>query len=234
MLKKWHWRVGFIAACLMLMLGVAGAATRAQDLSEFHVRTGTGGAPVLSHSSQWDAMDALVDLTGLWPSLDPEMDADPVMETSPIDGTVSLFWARWRGSFHEIVMASRPPGGAWSAVNPIETPLIGTEDRVSPRIVTDLSGYLHVIWLQKTPAGGAIYHSMRVGGSWIAPLNLSGLADAQRADISLVGTETRVVYWTRFEIVTIRITIFVSSGGSDDIDPVHVNTTELWHILIAK
>ncbi|MFQ5669825.1 MAG: hypothetical protein ACE5HD_04800 [Acidobacteriota bacterium] len=181
----------------------------------------------VDHSAEWDAMARQIDLTGLWPFIDVLLDADPVSYVHPSTGRLYLFWAKWNGMFSEIVFASRPTGGAWGQVKKVEPVPSSTYNNVTPDVVADADGRVNVVWTRESDSGGVVFHSLTVSGFWTVPLRLSGPEDARRPLIWVQGISTFVSYVTPTDeyIVEVVVTIFGSSGGSDDIDPTEVNVT---------
>jgi len=204
------------ALALLLLVGV-GSAT-AQDLAGLNVGE-TFSMPGVDHSSAWDEIDHQVDLTGLWGSIDPYLDGYPSLYTRGTDGTLFLTFSKWNGLFYEVVYAWRAAGESWSPLSEVQPVPDTTLDNITPRMVSDLDGHLHVVWTRASGSGGSVYHAVRMGGVWTAPGRLSGMDNARRPVPYIDSGRTLVKYRTPFAIVTVEVIVYVSSGGSDDIDP---------------
>ena len=203
-------------ALVLLLAGVGGAA--AQNLTGLNVGE-IDSTPSVDHSSAWDEIDAQVGLTGLWGSIDPYLDGYASLYTRGTDGTLFLTFSKWNGLFYEVVYAWRAAGESWSPLYEVQPVPDTTLDNITPRMVSDLDGYLHVVWTRASGSWGSIYHAVRLGGVWTAPARLSGTDNAHRPVPYIDSGRTLVNYRTPLAIVTVEVIVYISSGGSDDIDP---------------
>jgi hypothetical protein len=220
---------------VLLLAGVGGAA--AQDLAGLNVAE-SSSTPATDHSSAWDEIDGQVDLTGLWGSIDPYLDGYPSLYTRGTDGTLFLTFSKWNGLFYEVVYAWRAAGGSWSPLYEVQAVPDTTLDNITPRMVSDLDGHLHVVWTRMGGSGGSVYHAVRMGSAWTAPARLSGMDNARRPVPYIDSGRTLVTYRTPLTVVTVEVVVYVSSGGTDDIDPgsegVQVDLYELDRRLVLK
>lgn len=208
-----------MALLLVLVLGFPGV--RAQFLSSL-VPTMDGSEVGSSSQTEWDMIDAAVNLTGLWGSIDTDADRDPVWTIRPSDGTMFLVWSKQEPVAQNIVYSMKPLGGSWSGVARVEPTPTSTYDDVAPSTVTDPRGDLHVAWTRLAPTGGVILHSVRVGGTWTPTLVLSGGEPSHSAVMEVVDGHVYVRFYTATAIVTVEIVVVIPTGGSDDIDPTEV------------
>lgn len=211
--------------CLALVLGVGlVTAPPAVGLQNLNLRGEAVAGTAVDNSASWDAVDAAIDLTGLWGSIDPVHDVDPFIYTDLVTGDVHLFWAMWNGESHEIVHASRAPGAVWAGPEMVVIAGLGGGENVTPRAIVDTNGFLHVSWTRRGGFTSSIYHSLRVSGGWTSPDLLSNTDFASEPFHWLDGSRIMVDYQTPLELVTVEIHVTISgySGGSDDIDPTQV------------
>ncbi|MFQ5720121.1 MAG: hypothetical protein ACE5IK_11300 [Acidobacteriota bacterium] len=213
------------ATLALLLLGVPSVQAHGQLTGSFEAKLDPSQSSS-SYLGQWDPVDAAIDLTGLWGSIDVNLDKDPVWTVDSTDGTVFLVWAKYNGVFYEIVYSLRAAGGAWSGVVKVEPTPTSTYDDVTPSIVVDSTGDLNAAWTRLTPGGGTILHSVRVGGPWTPAAVISGTDDARWPEMRVASGRTYVDYRTDDALVTVEIVVIISSGGSDDIDPVTDVTVE--------
>jgi hypothetical protein len=204
-------------ALVLLLAGISGAAA-GQDLAGLTVGEITSG-PSVDHSGAWDEIDAQVDLTGLWGSIDPYLDGYPSLYTRGTDGTLFLTFSKWNGLFYEVVYAWRAAGESWSPLYEVQSVPDTTLDNITPRMVSDLDGYLHMVWARVSGSGSSVYHAVELGGVWTAPTRLSGMDNARRPVPRIDDGRTLVKYRTPLAIVAVEVIVYVSSGGTDDIDP---------------
>jgi hypothetical protein len=220
---------------VLLLAGAGGAF--AQNLAGVNLGD-SSSTPSVDHSSAWDEIDAQADLTGLWGSIDPYLDGYPSLYTRGTDGTLFLTFSKWNGLFYEVVYAWRAPGESWSPLHEVQPLPDTTLNNITPRMVSDLDGYLHVVWTRTAGAGSSVYHAVRMGGAWTAPARLSGLDNARRPVPAIDSGRTLVRYHTPVALVTVEVIVYVSSGGTDDIDPgnegVQVDHHEVDRQLMVK
>jgi hypothetical protein len=213
-----------------LVLGVF--PTRAQVSNSMGLQMGSTQG-VAGDVRKWLALDATFGLEGIWDSIDIEADIDPVIVASPQDGALTLIWAKRIGEKHAIALASRPLGGEWGAMSILQ-PNPGA-DRTRPGAVFDQAGNLHVIWQRAAGQGRVVEHTAKVFTWWTPTKPLSPVAEIQSAIVQFTQGSVRVTYWTRRELVQIQVTIIVSSGGSDDIDPtITVENEEVIHMFLPQ
>lgn len=229
------WRLpGWLLIAILGLLIASPVSSQLGNRMEIMFDDGMSGSAPLD---AWDAVDEAIDLTGLWGSIDTENDIDPVWIIRPEDGTVYLVWAEWNGLFYEIVYSQRPPSGNWTGVLKVETTPSSTYDNVTPSIVTDLQGRLHVTWVREAQGGSVIMHSLRVGGPWTMALVISGAEPAHSPSVYLMDGVVRVDYFTATMRVTVEIVIYESAGGSDEVDPgtgVEVESNEVANEILPQ
>lgn len=220
---RWRRVAGFwcLAAVLGAALIVMPLALGGQKVQLKGTEGGRGSA---NSPGIWDEVDAEIDLSGLWGSIDPDNDVDPFVYTEPITGNVHLFWASWNGEFYEIAHAERPLGSVWNGMELVQAVAPDSRDNLTPRAIRDALGLLHVSWARKGSFTSSVYHAVRVSGGWTEPSLLSGMEMASEPFPWLDDNRTMVDYQTPMEIVTVEITVSIGdySGGSDDIDPSQV------------
>ncbi|MCZ6600442.1 MAG: hypothetical protein O7A07_06345 [Acidobacteria bacterium] len=193
----------------------------------------------VDNSRTWDAVDAEIDLSGLWGSIDTVHDMDPFIYTEPITDNLHLFWAKWNGDFYEVVRAYRPLGSVWEGPEMVEASPPNSKDNVTPRAILDSMGFLHVAWTRQGGFTSSVYHAVHVSGGWTEP-DLLSVPDiiASEPFPWRDDDRTMVDYQTPLELVTVEITITITghSGGSDDIDPsqVTVDSEEVNRELIPR
>jgi hypothetical protein len=226
-----RWLAG--AVVLVLLAGGAGGA-RAQSSMGLRFEE-IPSVPAVDHSSSWDEIDRQVDLTGLWGSIDPYLDGYGFLYTRDTDGTLFLIFSKWNGLFYEVVYASRAVGESWSPLFEIQSEPDTTLDNIKPQLISDPNGHLHAVWTRKTGAssGGSVYHAVQLGGAWTAPVRISGTENARGPVLYIDAGRTLVDYRTPFARVTVEIIVYVSAGGSDDIDPgVEVQHDEIQRLML--
>ena len=215
-----------------ILFSVPAAAQFGNAFEAMHDDSSSGSA----YLSDWDEVDAAIDLTGLWGSIDTDVDKDPAWTVRPEDGQVYLAWSRWNGQFYEIVYAERPSGGAWSGWLKAESTPSSTYDNVAATVVTDAQGRLHVAWVREGATDGVL-HSARLGLQWTVPLLISGTEAGTAPRAYLENGFVRVEYRTATALLTVEIVIYTSAGGSDDVDPgtnVEVEATEVGHEVLVE
>jgi hypothetical protein len=219
---------------VVLLIGSGAGGAGAQSLNDLGAIDSGATGPSIDNSITWDQIDREVDLTGLWGSIDPYLDAYPCLYTQPSDSTLFLVWSKWNGLFYEIVLASRPLGESWSLVEEIQPTPDSTFDNITPRLVTDADGRLNAVWTRVTGSGGVVYHAARFPAGWTSPTRLSGNENARHPIPRLESSRTLVDYRTPFEIVTVEVVVTVSAGGSDDIDPTNEGDVQVDHEELSR
>ncbi len=201
--------------------------------AQFSLNLKSGGAPTgtaANHSSQWTAVDAEADLTGLWAEIDVVHDQDPFFLADEAGGQDHLVWAQWSGSSYQIVHARRPVGSLWEQPEAVQLNTGSTLDNISPRGTIDDLGLLHVAWVREGAASGFIYHAVRVSGGWTEAGVVSG-NDSLASELVLWQEQgaTLLDYESTLDLVHIEVEVVGYSGGSDDVDPTEI-TVNRWEI----
>jgi len=201
--------------------------------AQFSLGLKSGGAPAgtgVNHSSQWAAVDAEADLTGLWGNIDSVHDRDPFFLSDEVGGTDHLFWGQWSGVFYQIVHARRPAGLTWDQPEAVQLNAGSTLDNISPWGTIDDLGLLHVAWVREGSTTGFIYHAVRVSAGWTAAGMISDGDDLASAPV--IWQEqgaTLLDYESPSDLVHVQVEVVGYSGGSDDVDPTEV-TVDSWEI----
>ena len=197
--------------CLAFVLGAA-LIVMPLAVGKQHVKL--KGAAVAGSTMEnpgiWDAVDAEIDLSGLWGSIDTDNDVDPFIYTEPITGNLHLFWAKWNGDFHEVVRAYRPLGSVWEGPEMVEAIPPSSKDNVTPRAILDSMGFLHVVWTRQGGFTSSVYHAVRVSGGWTEP-DLLSVPDIVASEPFPWRDDDRTMvdYQTPLELVTVEITITI-------------------------
>jgi hypothetical protein len=138
-------------------------------LVAWHLNTGTDfvtQAVSRSAAGLWGGVATLSAGTGVYPSI-------------AIDATGTEV-AAWLTGDNKIVGSVRPPGGAWSAQQPISDPDLGTG---TPTIAADHLGNTVVVWaaFESGAVNGSIRASRRgPGGAFVAPVEVAPPAFAEQ------------------------------------------------------
>ena len=220
-----------LAGGVLLSLALLGRPS-AQLIGQKFTLTGAGGDLLTAdYSEAWDEVDVALGLGVLWGSINPVSDANPAYVTRG-DGKVFLVWGAWDGVDHDLYLATRPAGGAWSV--PVRVHPDNEVDDLDPSPALDPGGYLHVAWGRRAGSGGTVVHSVRIGASWTAALEISTGADARRPSTWIGSGHTYVTFRTPTLKITSEIILYVGAGVSDDIDPTQVDSEERWHEFVQQ
>ena len=141
-------------------------------------------------------------------ALQPQVDVNP-------SGNAIAAWVSFDGRTYILKSASRPRGGAWSAVQDIspESPDLG-----APKIALDAAGDAVAVWRGLRSARERIQAARRpAGGGWTAPrLISSSRVDADLPDVALDAAGNGAAIWQSGNGVTWT----VQTAGLDAAGPV--------------
>jgi PKD domain/PASTA domain len=142
-------------------------------------------------------------------ALQPQVDVNP-------SGNAIAAWVSFDGRTYIIQSASRPRGGAWSAVQDISPG--SSPDLGAPRISLDAAGDAVAVWRGLRSARERIQAARRPArGAWSAPVLISGgRADGDLPDVNLDAAGNGAAIWQSGNGVTWT----VQAAGLDAAGPV--------------